>query len=70
MQRLSELGEGQWGLVTTRQACQSGVGWSSFTFLHKEGLLERVAHGVYRLRGGGESDRLALRAAWLQSIRL
>lgn len=28
--------------------------------------LERVAHGVYRIRGSGEPDHLGLRAAWLQ----
>jgi hypothetical protein len=66
MQRLSELAEGQWGLVTTQQAREYGVGWSSLAFLHKEGLLERVAHGVYRIRAGGEPDHLPLRAAWLQ----
>ena len=42
MRRLSELAEGQWGLVTTQQAREHGVGWSSLAFLHKEGLLERV----------------------------
>jgi predicted transcriptional regulator of viral defense system len=66
MQRISELAEGQWGLFTTRQAQQAGVGWSSFDFLHREGLLDRVAHGVYRVRATGEPDHLALRAAWLQ----
>jgi hypothetical protein len=66
MQRLSDLAEGQWGLVTTQQARLSGVGWSSLAYLRKEGLLERVAHGVYRIRAGGELDHLALRAAWLQ----
>ena len=30
------------------------------------GLLERIAHGVYRIRGAGEPDHLQLRAAWLQ----
>jgi hypothetical protein len=31
-----------------------------------DGLLERVAHGVYRIRGAAEPDHLELRAAWLQ----
>lgn len=30
------------------------------------GVLERVAHGVYRVVAGGEPDHLTLRAAWLQ----
>ncbi len=29
-------------------------------------VLERVAHGVYRMAGAPEPDHLALRAAWLQ----
>ena len=30
--------------------------------------MERVAHGVYRIRGAGEPDQLGLRAAWLQLV--
>ena len=66
MQRLSDLAEGQWGLFTSQQAHRSGVGWSSLNFLHKEGLVDRVGHGVYRVRAAGEPDHLALRAAWLR----
>ena len=64
--RLSELAEGQWGLVTTRQAHAAGVGWSTLVALHEQGLLDRVAHGVYRVRPASEPDHLDLRAAWLQ----
>lgn len=66
VQRLSRIAEGQWGLVTTRQATGAGVGWTTLAFLHREGLLERVTHGVYRIRAAGEPDHLALRAAWVQ----
>jgi predicted transcriptional regulator of viral defense system len=65
-QKLTDLSEGQWGLVTRRQADQLGVPPASFERLVQTGLLERVAHGVYRVRGAGEADHLALRAAWLQ----
>lgn len=65
-QRLTDLGEGQWGLVTRRQADELGVPPASFERLVRRGLLERVAHGVYRILGAGEADFLALRAAWLQ----
>jgi hypothetical protein len=34
--------------------------------LAADGRLERVAHGVYRIRGAGEPDHLGLRGAWLQ----
>jgi hypothetical protein len=53
-------------LVTRRQAQRAGLAWSSLAQLVKDRRLERVAHGVYRVRGGGEPDHLALRAAWLQ----
>jgi len=66
MQRVSEVAEGQWGLITRRQAQEAGVGHSSLTRLTADGRLERVAHGLYRVRGAGEPDHLGLRAAWLQ----
>lgn len=64
--RIRDLAEGQWGLVTLRQARAAGVAWRSLTRLVEVGLLERVAHGVYRVRGAAEPDHLDLRAAWLQ----
>ena len=66
IQRLSEIAEGQWGLVTRRQVQGAGVGHTSLARLATDGRLERVAHGVYRIRGAGEPDHLGLRAAWLQ----
>jgi hypothetical protein len=64
--RIRDVAEGQWGLVTLQQARAAGVAWRSLTRLVETGLLERVAHGVYRARGGSEPDHLSLRAAWLQ----
>ncbi len=61
-----DLAEGQWGLVTRRQAERKGVGWTSLSRLVETGLLERVDRAVYRVRGAAEPDNLALRAAWLQ----
>jgi hypothetical protein len=66
MKALTDLAEGQWGLLTTRQAKQAGVASSTLDFLHREGLLDRVLRGAYRVRAAGEPDYLALRAAWLQ----
>jgi hypothetical protein len=66
LQRLFDVAEGQWGLCTRQQARQAGVGASSLARLTDDGLLERVAHGVYRVRGAAEPDHLELRAAWLQ----
>ena len=66
LQRLFDVAEGQWGLCTRQQASQAGVGASSLARLTGDGLLERVAHGVYRVRGAAEPDHVELRAAWLQ----
>lgn len=67
LNRLSELTEEQWGLVTRRQAERTGVPRSTFDRLAANGsVLERVAHGVYHLAGAPLPDHLALRAAWLQ----
>ena len=63
--RIRDVAEGQWGLVTLQQARAAGVAWRSLSRLVEGGLLERVAHGVYRVRGGAEPDHLGLRAAWL-----
>ncbi len=65
LQRLFDVAEGQWGLLTRQQAQQAEVGASSLARLTREGLLERVTHGVYRMRGSAEPDHLQLRAAWL-----
>ena len=64
--RFRDQAEGQWGLITLQQVRAAGVAWRSLTRLVEAGLLERVAHGVYRVRGGAEPDHLDLRAAWLQ----
>jgi hypothetical protein len=64
--RLQDVAEGQWGMVTLQQARAAGLAWPSLARQVDAGLAERVAHGVYRLRGAPEADHLALRAAWLQ----
>jgi len=42
------------------------MAWTTLSRLHTAGAAERVAHGVYRLRGAPVDAQLALRAAWLQ----
>lgn len=55
------------GLFTRRQAESTGMAWSTLARLASEAAtVERVAHGVYRLRGGPPPEHLELRAAWLQ----
>lgn len=63
---LAELTQDQWGLVTRRQAYQAGTAPATLTRLISDGVLERVASGVYRLAGAPVPDHLELRAAWLQ----
>lgn len=65
--RLSAIAADQWGLVTRRQAERAGVPRATFDRLTSdEGLIERVAHGVYRLTMAPSPDHVQLRAAWLQ----
>lgn len=65
--RLSAFAADQWGLVTRRQAERAGVPRATLDrLLGDEDLVQRVAHGVYRLMVAPTPDHLALRAAWLQ----
>lgn len=67
MIKLAGIAESQWGLVTRRQAEHAGVSRPTLDRLAADGsVLERVAHGVYRLAGAPPPDHLELRAAWLQ----
>ncbi len=67
LDRLRELGEEQWGLITRAQARIAGVPPATLDRLTGSGgRLERVSHGVYRLAGSPPPDHLELRAAWLQ----
>jgi hypothetical protein len=66
LSRLAPVAEDQWGLVTRRQAEQAGVSVATLQRLATAGVLDRVAHGVYRLAGAPLPDHLGLRAAWLQ----
>ena len=42
------------------------MAWTTLARLARQGAAERVAHGVYRLRGTPADDQQELRAAWLQ----
>jgi hypothetical protein len=66
LEALAEVAEDQWGLFTRRQAESTGMAWTTLARLADDNAAERVAHGVYRLRGTPPIDHLALRAAWMQ----
>lgn len=60
------IADEQWGLVTKQQIEATGVAWSTLSRQVRNAALERVARGVYRVRGAGEAEHLELRAAWMQ----
>ncbi|MEO6503544.1 MAG: type IV toxin-antitoxin system AbiEi family antitoxin domain-containing protein [Jatrophihabitantaceae bacterium] len=60
-----DLAEGQWGLLTAAQARLAGVSRVQLTRLVDAGMLVRLVHGVYVLRGAAGIEYLELRAAWL-----
>jgi predicted transcriptional regulator of viral defense system len=64
--RLALIAADQWGLVSRRQAEQAGVSPATLTRLVRDGVLERVTHGVFRLTAAPLAGHLELRAAWLQ----
>lgn len=65
--RLAPIAADQWGLITRSQAERAGIPHATFDRLvNDEELVERVAHGVYRLRLAPSPDHVELRAAWLQ----
>ena len=63
---ITTMAEGQWGLATAAQAQVTGVGFLEVSRLAAGGELERIAHGLYRVRGSAPVTFLELRAAWLQ----
>ena len=65
MREVARIAEMQDGLVTTRQAVGVGVPRLSLARLAESEDLERLTHGVYRVRGADEDEYTELRAAWL-----
>ena len=62
-----DIAQDQWGLITRRQAEDAGIGATTLERLTgPEGVMERVAYGVYQLAGAPTPDHRDLRAAWLQ----
>src|SRR5690348_5082281 len=62
--RLADLAESQWVLITRQEADKLGIPRRTLDRLASN--LERVARGVYRIVGAPPADHLELRAAWLQ----
>jgi predicted transcriptional regulator of viral defense system len=62
---LADVAAEQWGLITTAQAGMAGQSPQAVARLAEQRVLERLAHGVYRLAGTPADPRDDLRAAWL-----
>ncbi|MFR9806486.1 type IV toxin-antitoxin system AbiEi family antitoxin domain-containing protein [Pseudonocardia sp. RS010] len=62
---LADVAAGQWGLVTTSQAVAAGLSRVQISRLCKAGVLMRLTHGVYALRGAMGAENIELLAAWL-----
>lgn len=63
---VSDLAEAQSGMFTTRQAAERGVERRDLARLWKAGVLERVAHGVYRIAAVPQHRYGEIMAAWMQ----
>lgn len=64
---LADLSASQWGMVTTAQAAERGVGRLVLSRLARAGHLVRLLHGVYRDAGAPSDEFESLRAAWLST---
>lgn len=62
---LADVAAGQWGMFTTAQARAGGVSAQGVARLCRDGRVERVRHGVYRLAGVPLHMLDQVRAAWL-----
>lgn len=62
---LGAIAEQRWGLVTTAQAHAAGVTRQQMSRWASNGVLERVAQGVYRMTGAPSQQHEEIYAAWL-----
>ena len=63
--QLADLAASQWGMVTAAQARHLGVSAQQIARMNRNGMLQRLQHGVYRLAGVPHDPLADLRAAWL-----
>lgn len=64
--RLIDVTDAQQGYFTRAQAHQQGVDDSALQRGVTSGAIERLDHGVYRIRGAGYDPHQRLRVAWLR----
>ncbi|TXJ05172.1 MAG: transcriptional regulator [Aeromicrobium sp.] len=63
--RLGSIAERRWGLFTTAQAVAAGVSRKQLVRLTSSRVIERVAHGVYRMAGAPPQKHENIYATWL-----
>ncbi|MYS13915.1 hypothetical protein GTW73_08135 [Streptomyces sp. SID4982] len=63
---IAEVAAGQWGMITTAQAKEVGVGAVQLLRLTEAGLLESVSRGVYVVTAAGMPRHQDIKAAWLR----
>lgn len=63
--RLADLASSQWGMITAAQARKLDVTPQQLARMHRDGVLQRLQHGVYRLAGVPHDPLADLKAAWL-----
>jgi len=63
--RLGSIAERRWGLFTTAQATSAGISRKQLVRLTTSGVIERVAHGVYRTAGAPPQPHESIYATWL-----
>lgn len=64
--RLADVSEAQQGYFTRAQAHQRGIDDSGLRRAVRNGTIERLDHGVYRISGAGYDPHRTLRVAWLR----
>lgn len=64
---LAEVTAYQWGMVTSAQASMRGITRLDLSRLAADGLLERLAHGIYKDAGAPGDQFDDMRAAWLST---
>ena len=62
---LGSIAQRRWGLFTTAQAEDAGIARKQLSRMASTGVIERVAHGVYRMAGSPTQDHEAIYATWL-----
>src|SRR3954469_189011 len=65
---LARFARGQWGMVTSAQAVQAGIGYMQLKRMTEAGLLEKAGQGVYLMIGGqaAAARHRAVKVAWLR----